>query len=327
VATSAASASKIAIVAAIIGNVAIAATKFVVAAFSGSSAMLSEGIHSLVDTGNGGLLLFGLRQSRKPPDFTHPFGHGRELYFWSLIVSILIFALGGGMSLYEGVTHLTHPKPLGDPFWNYVVLGCAFIFEGTTWLFGWKAFRVVKGRRGVLEAMHKSKDPSSFIVVFEDSGALVGLAIAFCGVFFGQQLDNPYLDGVASIIIGLVLALMSIFLAYESKGLLIGEGVERDTLGRIRALVEADPGVEHVSRLLTMYFGPHEVMLTLEVKFHDELTAVGVRGTVKRLQQIVRKEHPDITRIYFASESVAGDGSVEAMKEAAADRASTRRNL
>jgi cation diffusion facilitator family transporter len=318
VSTSAASASKIAIVAAIIGNVAIAVTKFVAAFFSGSSAMLSEGIHSLVDTGNGGLLLFGLRRSRKPPDFTHPFGHGKELYFWSLIVSITIFALGGGMSLYEGVTHLTHPQPLSAPFWNYVVLGCAFLFEGTTWLFGWKAFRLVKGRRGVLEAMHKSKDPSSFIVVFEDSGALLGLIIAFCGLFFGHQLNNPYLDGLASIIIGLVLALMSFFLAYESKGLLIGEGVERETLQRIRALVEADLGVEHVSRLLTMYFGPHEVMLTLEVKFRDELSAVGVRAAVARLQKSVRKEHPDITRVYFASESVAEESSDDATKEATA---------
>ena len=317
--TSAASASKTAIVAAILGNVAIAVTKFVAAAFSGSSAMLSEGIHSLVDTGNGGLLLLGLHKGRKPPDSTHPFGHGKELYFWSLIVSITIFALGGGMSLYEGITHLFHPQSLSDPFWNYVVLGCAFIFEGTTWLFGWKAFRIVKGNRGVLEAIHKSKDPTSFIVVFEDSGTLLGLVIAFCGVFFGHRMNNPYLDGVASILIGLVLALMSFFLAYESKGLLIGEGVERETLRRIRTLVEADPAVEHVSRLLTMYLGPHEVMLTLEVKFRDELSAVGVRGAVARLQKSVRKEYPDITRIYFASESVAEDNSDEAVQKAATE--------
>jgi cation diffusion facilitator family transporter len=305
VSKSGAAESKIAIVAAIIGNVAVAVTKFIAAGFSGSAAMLSEGIHSLVDTGNGALLLFGLRQSRRPPDFTHPFGHGKELYFWSLIVAITIFALGGGMSLYEGITHLTHPKPLTDPFWNYVVLGCAFCFEGTTLLFGWEAFRIVKGKRGVLEAMHRSKDPSSFIVVFEDSGALVGLAIAFCGVFFGHQLQNPHLDGVASIIIGLVLGTMSFFLAYETKGLLIGEGVEPETLRSLRALVEADEGIAHVSRLLTMYFGPHEVMLTLEVKFRDELSAVGVRATVARVQKSVREEYPDITRIYFASESVA----------------------
>jgi cation diffusion facilitator family transporter len=168
VSTSVKSASKRAIVAAICGNVAVAVTKFVAAAFSGSSAMLSEGIHSLVDTGNGGLLLFGLSRSRKRPDLTHPFGHGKELYFWSLIVSIIIFGLGGGMSFYEGVTHLVRPQPLGDPFWNYLVLGFAFIFDGSSWLFGWRAFRMVRGRRrGVISAIHNSKDPSSFIVVFE----------------------------------------------------------------------------------------------------------------------------------------------------------------
>ena len=199
-----------------------------------------------------------------------------------------------------------------DPFWNYVVLGCAFCFEGTTLLFGWKAFRPVKGNRGILEAMRKSKDPSTFIVVFEDSGALLGLGIAFCGVFLGHQLNNPYLDGVASIVIGLMLATMSFFLAYETKGLLIGEGVDQETLRRLRVLVETDPGVAHVSRLLTMYFGPHEVLLTLEVKFRDDLSAVGVRATVARVQRNVKKEFPDITRIYFASDSVAAEGFHEA---------------
>ena len=172
-----ASESRVAIFAAILGNIAIALTKFIAAYFSGSSAMLSEGIHSLVDTGNGGLLLLGLYKSRKPPDFTHPFGHGKELYFWSLIVAITIFALGGGMSIYQGIAHLTHPKPLNDPFWNYVVLVCAFVFEGISWMFGWKAFRKVKGKDSILEAIHKSKDPATFMVVFEDSGALLGLSL------------------------------------------------------------------------------------------------------------------------------------------------------
>ena len=302
-----ASDSKLAITAAILGNIGVAVTKFVAAAFTGSSAMISEGIHSIVDTGNGALLLLGLYKSRQPPDFDHPFGHGMELYFWSLIVAIAIFALGCGMSLYEGVIHLTNPEPLRNPFWNYVVLGCAFVFDGTSWLFGWKVFRKAKGKRGVIEALHKSKDPSTFMVFFEDSADVLGLAIAFLGIFIGHQLNNPYLDGVASITIGLVLGLMSFFLAYESKGLLIGEGVDCDTLRRIRTLVEKDPAVEHVSRLLTMHFGPHEVMLVLEVKFRDELSAVGVRGAIRRLQKSVRREHPDITRIFFASESVAQD--------------------
>lgn len=296
--------SRAAIIAAIIGNIAIALTKFVAAAFTGSSAMISEGIHSLVDTGNGGLMLLGIHQSRRAPDFEHPFGHGRELYFWSLIVAIAIFAVGSGSSIYEGVTHLISPQPIDQPFWNYLVLGFAFVFEGTTWIFGWKAFRITKGQRGVFTAIRRSKDPSSFLVFFEDSAALLGLIIAFSGILLGRLLGNEYLDGVASVLIGLLLGVMSIFLAYESKGLLIGEGVDAETLGRIRKLVEADDGVSHLSRLLTLYFGPHEVLLTLDLRFRDDLSAVDVRAAVKRIQQTVHKEHPDITRIYFASDSV-----------------------
>jgi cation diffusion facilitator family transporter len=296
--------SRVSIIAAILGNVAIAVTKFIAAGFTGSSAMLSEGIHSLVDTGNGGLMLVGIHKSQKAPDVEHPFGHGKELYFWSLIVSIAIFAVGCGMSVYEGVTHLLNPHPMSNAFWNYVVLGFAVVFEGISWFFGWKVFRAAKGRRGIIEAIHQSKDPSTFMVFFEDSAALLGLLVAFIGILIGQRFDSPYADGVASILIGLVLGLVSFFLAYETKGLLIGEGVDRETLKKIRTLIETDPGVEHVSRALTMYFGPHEVLLNIELKFRDELSAVGVRAAVARLQQKVRQNHPDITRIFFASESL-----------------------
>ena len=297
--------SRLAIIAAIAGNIAIAITKFVAAGVTGSSAMLSEGIHSLVDTGNGGLMLLGIHKSQQAPDFEHPFGHGKELYFWSLIVAIAIFAVGCGMSMYEGITHLIHPEPIGKAAWNYAVLGFAVVFEGSSWVFGWKAFRSVRGRRGIFEAIRKSKDPSTFMVFFEDSAALLGIVIAFIGIFAGQQLHNPYADGLASIMIGLVLGCVSFFLAYESKGLLIGEGVDRETLRRLRTLVEKDDAVEHVSRLLTMYFGPHEVLLTLEVKFRDDLSMREVRNTIGRLQKSVKQEYPDITRIYFASESIA----------------------
>ena len=297
--------SRLAVLAAIAGNVAIAITKFIAAFFSKSSVMFAEGIHSLVDTGNGGLLLLGEHKSRHPPDLDHPFGYGKELYFWSFIVAISIFAVGGGLSVYEGVTHLLHPKPLEDPFWNYVVLGCAFVFEGISWIFGWRAFRKVKGRRGVIEAIQKSKDPTSFTVVFEDSGALIGLVIAFGGVFLGQRLKNPYLDGTASILIGLMLGLMATFMAYETKGLLIGEGFERETLRRLRDLVAADPSVERVNRLLTMYLGPQEVMLALDVRFDRKLTAEGVRDAVARLRGNIKKAYPKITRIFLAAESVS----------------------
>jgi cation diffusion facilitator family transporter len=300
-----ASESKTAIAVAILGNIAIAVTKFVAAFMTGSSAMVSEGIHSFVDTGNGALMLLGLRQSQKPPDADHPFGYGKELYFWSLIVSFGIFAVGCGMSVYEGLTHLLHPEPIINPFWNYAVLGFAFLFEGISWLFGWRVFRMAKGRRGILQAIHESKDPSTFLVFLEDSAALVGLVIASVGIVLGRLWNNPYMDGLASVLIGLLLGVISIFLARESKGLLIGEGVDKETLNNIRQLVEADTDVDHVHRVLTMYFGPQEVLLTLEVKFRDELSAVGVREAVARLHKTVRREHPQINRVFFGSESLA----------------------
>lgn len=299
--------SRKALFAAIAANIAIAITKLIAAFLTGSSAMLSEGIHSIVDTGNGGLILFGIRASNKPPDLEHPFGHGKELYFWSLIVAIAIFAVGCATSIYEGVTHLLRPHEMINPFWNYVVLAFAFVSEGTSWLFGWKAFRSIKGRRGVVEAIHKTKDPSTFMVFFEDSAALLGLVVAFIGVFLGHVFNNHYADGIASIIIGVILGGVSFILGYETKGLLIGEGVDPEVLNKLRTLVQADPDVAHVSRLLTLHFGPHEILLTLEIRFRDELSAVGVRAAVNRLQKDVRKVYPDITRIYFASESLGQD--------------------
>jgi cation diffusion facilitator family transporter len=303
-----ASESRTAIFAAILGNVAIAVTKFVAAAFTGSAAMLSEAIHSVVDTGNGGLMLFGIYKSRKPPDEAHPFGHGRELYFWTLIVAILIFAAGGGMSVYEGTTHISHPTPVENPTWSYVVLCLAFIFEGTTWMFGWKAFSAERGKQGVLEAIHTSKDPTSFSVLLEDSAALVGLVVAFLGIFLGRQLGLPYLDGVASIVIGLLLCAVAVLMVYESKGLLVGEGLDRETLKSVRALVEADAAVERVQHLHTLYLGAHEVLLTIELRFRSTISALEVRSSVGRLKRNIQTRHPDIKRIFFGAESITDDG-------------------
>jgi cation diffusion facilitator family transporter len=299
-----ASESKTAIIAAIIGNLAIAVTKFVAAYFTGSAAMLSEAIHSVVDTGNGGLMLLGVHKSRKPPDFDHPFGHGRELYFWTLIVAILIFAVGGGMSMYEGFTHIAHPTTPENPVWSYSVLGLAFVFEGTTWLFGWKAFSAERGAKGVLEAIHLSKDPTSFSVLLEDSAALLGLIFAFLGIFMGRLLGLPYLDGAASVVIGLLLCAVAVLMVYESKGLLIGEGLDRETLKSVRALVEADPAVERVRHLHTLYLGAHEVLLTIELRFRSTINALEVRHSVSRLRRRIRSQHPDITRIFFGAESI-----------------------
>ena len=295
--------SKTAIFAAIAGNLAIAATKLSAAFFTGSSAMLSEGIHSLVDTGNGGLLLFGMRRSQRPPDANHPFGHGKEIYFWSLVVAILIFALGGGMSVYEGVTHLAHAE-LHDPTWNYVVLGFAIVFEAISFYFAFKAFRKEMAGAGVLKTIRASKDPTTFTVLFEDAAAMLGLIVAFLGIFVGHQLNNPYLDGVASIVIGAILAVVAGFLAYESKGLLIGEGVDPNVLDSIRSLVGADPAVEGIKKALTMHFGPNEVLLTLDVRFKKHLQAEEIATAVNRLEKTIRGQHPEIKHIFIEAKSL-----------------------
>jgi cation diffusion facilitator family transporter len=299
--------STTAIVAAIIGNLAIAMIKFIAAAFTGSSAMISEAIHSLVDTGNGGLMLLGVHKSREPPDEDHPFGHGRELYFWTLIVAILIFAVGGGMSTYEGITHLSHSTQPVNVAWSYAVLGLAFVFEGMSWVFGWKAFRVEKGSKGVLQTIHESKDPTSFSVLLEDSAALLGLFFAFLGIFLARQLDLPYLDGAASIVIGVLLCLVAVLMVYESKGLIIGEGLDRETLKSLRAVVEADPAVERVQHLHTLYLGAHEVLLTIELRFRSTISALEVRESVARLKRKIRTQHPDVTRVFFGAETIGGD--------------------
>jgi cation diffusion facilitator family transporter len=221
------SASRKVIYAALAGNLAIALTKFAAAAWTGSSAMFSEGVHSVVDTSNQLLLLYGIKQAHKPPDEDHPLGYGRELYFWSFIVALLIFAIGAGISFYEGVAHILAPVPITDPHVNYIVLGLSAVFEGATFWIALKEFNKLRGTLGVIEAVHLSKDPPSYLVLIEDSAALIGIVIAFLGTLAADRLAMPVLDGVASVGIGLVLAATSIFLARESKGLLIGEGAAR----------------------------------------------------------------------------------------------------
>jgi cation diffusion facilitator family transporter len=303
--------SKTVIYAAMAGNLAIAITKFVAATVTGSSAMLSEGIHSFVDTGNGLLLLFGIRQSQKPPDDAHPFGRGKELYFWTLIVAILIFAVGGGISIYEGVNHLRHPAPLQDPTWNYVVLGFALAFEGAAWTVAYRAFRKVKGDLSYWAAVRASKDPTTFTVLFEDSAAILGLVTAFLGIALGHALNLPQLDGAASIVIGSILATVAVFLAYESKGLLIGEGVEPGTLASIRALTEADPAVVRLVRALSLHFGPNDVLLTMEIAFEPNLSAGAVASAIERLDQAVRRRHPEVRHIFLEAQSLAGQAQAK----------------
>ncbi|HEY7316031.1 MAG TPA: cation diffusion facilitator family transporter [Candidatus Binatia bacterium] len=296
--------SRKAIYAAIGANVAIAATKFTAAAFTGSSAMISEGIHSLVDTGNGGLLLLGIERSQRPADAAHPFGYGKELYFWTLIVAIMIFAVGGGISAYEGLLHILNPKPIEEPIWNYVVLGLAIVFEGISFYVAFRAFQSAKGEQVFWRAVHASKDPTTFTVLFEDSAALLGLLVALVGVYLAHELDNPYFDGAASIIIGVILAAVAVLLAYETKGLLVGEGADPKTLREIRGLAESNPRVERVNRALTMYFGPHTVLLAMDLQFRKDLTGTDLAQTVDRLEEAIRKRFPDVQHIFIESDSL-----------------------
>jgi len=308
--SSGASERPITVYGAIAANAVIGVSKFAAGIISGSSAMLSEAIHSVVDTGNELLLLLGIHRSKKPADELHPFGHGKELYFWSLIVAILLFGLGGGMSIYEGISHLRHPAVIKDPTWNYVVLGVAFIAEGTSWAIALnKLLKRKKAGQGIWDAVRASKNPAVFVVLAEDSAALLGIVVAFLGVLLGHTLSNPYLDGAASIIIGLILATVAAFLSYESRDLLVGESADADVLQAIRRLAEADPAVVGVSRPLTMHFGPEQVLLNLDIEFRPDLSASEITAAVDRLEAGIRKERPSIKRIFIEAESLKGGTS------------------
>jgi cation diffusion facilitator family transporter len=298
---------------AIASNLIIAAAKFAAALISGSSAMLSEGIHSVVDTANELLLLLGIHRSQKAPDDLHPFGHGQELYFWSLIVAILLFGLGGGMSIYEGISHLQHPNELRDPVPNYIVLGIAFLAEGTSWTIAMRKL-LEKRQKGhsVWQAMRSSKNPAVYTVVAEDSAALSGILVAFVGVFVGHRLHSPYPDGAASVGIGLILATVAVYLAFESRDLLVGESASAEAVRRVRELAEADPDVVRVWRPLTMHFGPDQVLLNLDIEFRSNLSAAEVTAAVDRLEASIRGERPEIKRIFIEAESLRGHGGTEA---------------
>ena len=261
--------SKKAVVAAIIGNLAIAIIKFIAGGITGSSAMISEGIHSVVDTGNGGLLYYGLNRGARPADEHHPFGHGMEVYFWSLIVAVSIFGIGGGMSIYEGITHIQHPAPLENPIINYIVLALAARLRELLVQRRLAHVPRVASRRGrsTIAAIHHGKDPSLFTVLFEDTAALLGLGVAFVGVFLSHQLDAPWLDGTASIVIGCILVVAALWLAYESRSLLVGEAADPEMVADIRRIVLDDPAVTGLGVVLTMHLGPDDVLLNIEVKF------------------------------------------------------------
>jgi cation diffusion facilitator family transporter len=297
------SGSKKAVYAALIGNLLVAVTKFIAAAVTGSSSMLSEGVHSLVDTGNELLLLHGMRRAARPPDLTHPFGYGRELYFWSFIVALLVFAVGAGVSLYEGIIHILDPEPIANVGVNYVVLGASFVFEGFSWRVALREFRAQKGKLDYLTAVECSKDPTTFTVLFEDSAALLGLAVAFCGIFAAERLGVPELDGVASIGIGLILAATAAVLARESKGLLIGEPALERVQNDILRIAAADPAVQKVNGVLTVHLGPTQIVAALSLDFDDRATAAEIEAYVERIEARLKTEQPDIVMLFVKPQS------------------------
>lgn len=304
--------SKKVIFAALAGNMALAVAKFVAAAFTGSSAMLSEGVHSLVDTGNQLLLLLGIHRSARRPDEAHPFGYGMEIYFWTFVVAILIFAVGAGISLYEGIQHVRNPEPVNNPVWNYVVLSLGLVFEGAAWGIALREFNKTRGKLPLFRAVRLSKDPTLFTTLFEDSAAMLGLLVALAGISLAEILDMPMLDGVASIGIGVILAVTAVLLAAESKGLLIGEAADPEVVRGIRDIVSGGEsgGVEHVNEILTMHLAPRAIFVAVSVDFSDALDSVQVEAAVSSFEACIKARYPHVGRVF-----------IEAQRASASDKA------
>ena len=306
------SSSRKSIYVAIAANIGIAAAKVVGFVFTGSAAMLSEAIHSAVDCGNGALLLVGLRRSELPADETHPFGYGKELYFWSLVVALLVFVLGGGVSIWEGVEHALHPAPPSSPAWNYAILAFAFVIEGYALFVSLRGFRAEHPDEPLLQAIHASKDPSSFTVIFEDTAATLGLIVAFVGVWLSNRFGLHRADGIASIVIGLLLMVVALLLIAECKALLVGEGANRETLTEIRRLAVADRDVDFAGPPLTMYFGPHNALLTMNLHFREGIGGEALHAAIDRVEGAIRQSFPDIQQIYLESDTLRDLTSVKA---------------
>jgi cation diffusion facilitator family transporter len=296
--------SKLAVFGAIAANAAIAAMKFTGAAATGSSAMLSEGIHSLVDTGDGVLLLVGMRLADRPADERHPFGYGKELYFWSLIVAVLIFGVGGGVSIYEGILRLLEPHPMDDAGWSYAILGAAAVFEGASLAISVRQFKKSIGDEPFWESLRTSKDPTLSTVIAEDSAALAGLAAAAIGIFGSHTLGMPAFDAGASIVIGLLLCGVSTLLIVQARRLLVGEAVDTEVAEAIRSIAQGEPSVHRAGWPLTMHLGPDDVLLALDAEFKTGASAEEVSRAVNRIEDAVRKRFPEIGRIYIESRRV-----------------------
>jgi len=298
-----ASSSKKVIYAALAGNTLIAITKFIASAMTGSSAMLSEGIHSLVDTGNQGLLLYGMKQAGKPASPEFPFGHGKEIYFWSFVVAILIFALGAGISIYGGITHIIHPSEIKDPMINYIVLFLAILFEGAAFFFALKEFKKVKGKYTYLEAVKHGKDPSMFVVLFEDGAALLGLLIALLGIWLTQVTGIAIFDGIASVIIGLILGATAIWMAVETKGLLIGESADPEIVQALKNMVDEIDAIERTNEVLTMHMGPEYILVNVSADFASSASSDDVESSIAELDKRMKERFPLVKRLFVEAES------------------------
>ncbi len=289
-------------------NLGIAIAKFIAAAITGSSAMLTEGVHSVVDSSNQLLLLWGRKASRRPADALHPFGYGRELYFWSFVVAVLVFALGAGVSIYEGFVHIADPEPAVSPFVAYGVLLLAFLLEGWSTIAAFKEFRIAKGSLGWIAAVQQSKDPPGFIVLLENGAAMAGIIVAAIGLAISQATGDPRFDGMASIVIGVILAVTAFLLAYESKALLIGEAADPELVAALRELVTERPGVTKVGEILTVHSSPDQITAMLSVDFDDEISARQVERLVCEIEHEVAKSYPLVRRLYIRPRSWQGEG-------------------
>ena len=295
--------SKKAIYAALAGNGMIALTKFFASAYTGSSAMFSEAIHSVVDTGNQILLLYGIKRSERPADKTHPFGYGMEVYFWSFVVAILLFGLGSGVSVYEGISKIQNPHPVTNPFVNYIVIGFAIIFETIAFSVAYRELRKTKGSQSLIKAIRTSKDPTIFTVLFEDFAALLGLMVAGLAIYLGEVLNLPILDGIASVIIGLILALTASLLAFECKGLLCGEAANDQIVAGIKDIVKGETDVLYINEILTMHLGPQDILLNISLDFKDAMSSGNVEATISELETSIKSKFPEIKRVFIEAQS------------------------
>lgn len=296
-----------AVVAAVLANIAIGVVKFIAAFVSGSSAMISEGIHSIVDSGNGLLILFGMHRAKRKPDLSHPFGYSQELYFWTLVVAVMIFALGGGVSMYEGIHRIMSITPgtsLGNPLLNYIIIAISAVIEGFSLSVAIREFNAARGKMKPLQFIKQAKDPSLFTVVLEDSAAEAGLLIAFLGTFLGHLTGNAYFDGIASVLIGVLLACVAVLLLRETKGLLIGEGLDALELIEVERIVNDSPQVRRCGRILSYYLGPRDLLVTIDVTFDEDASLESIDESIDRIEREIVREFPQTTRIFIEPENL-----------------------